>query len=158
MTPLRAWFDSRSLRERRLILAMLGLAAVTLVWAGVLRPLGDALASARERHADAVVRLAEAETRAGQVRDTVHAGARPLAGPLADTVRARADQAGFPIESLEPAGPDQVRVVIPSARAGALTAWLAGGEAVGVLVDQAVLTDKGDRTVSATLTLRARRP
>lgn len=158
MRSLRAWFDGRSLRERRLILAMLGLAAVTLVWGGVLRPLDDALASARSRHEDAVVRLGEAESEADAVRDMTRMVARPLAGSLADTVRARADQVGFTVDSLEAAGQDQVRVTIPSARAGALAAWIAQGEAAGVLVDEATLTDKGDRTVSATLLLRARRP
>jgi len=158
MTGLRSWFEGRSLRERRLILVMLGLTAVTLVWGGVLRPLDDALASARSRHQDAVVRLGEAEAEAEAVRDVTRGGVQPLAGTLADTVRARADQAGFTIETLEPTGQDQLRVVIPSARAGALTAWLARGEAAGVLVDEATLTDKGDRTVSATLVLRGRRP
>lgn len=158
MKALRAWFDGRSLRERRLILAMLGLAAVTLVWGGVLRPLDDALASARSRHEDAVVRLGEAKAEADAVQAMIRSGARPLAGSLEETVRARADQAGFTIDSLEAAGQGQVRVTIPSARAGALTAWLAQGEAAGVLVDEATLTDKGDRTVSATLVLRARRP
>lgn len=158
MKALRAWFDGRSLRERRLILAMLGLAAVTLVWGGVLRPLDDALGSARSRHEDAVVRLGEAQAEADAVQAMSRSGARPLTGSLEETVRARADQAGFTIDSLEPAGQGQVRVTIPSARGGALTAWLAQGEAVGVLVDEATLTDKGDRTVSATLVLRARRP
>jgi len=158
VTGLRAWFDGRSLRERRLILVMLGLAAVTLVWGGVLRPLGDALAGARSRHADAVVRLGEAEARAEAVRGTLRAGVQPLAVPLADAVRGRAQEAGLALESLEPAGPDQVRATIASARPGALAAWLARGEAAGVLVDEAVLTDKGDRTVSAVLVLRARRP
>jgi len=138
---------------------MLGLAAVTLIWGGVIRPLDDALSAARERHAEAVVRLATAEARGEAVRAALRdGGATPLAGPLADTVRARAEAAGFALETLEPAGPDQVRVTIPSARGGALAAWLAQGEAGGVLVDEATLTDKGDRTVSAVLVLRARRP
>ena len=67
-SSLRTWFEGRSLRERRLILAMLALAALTLVWAAVVRPVRDGLASARERHADAVIRLAETETAVDAIR------------------------------------------------------------------------------------------
>jgi len=158
MSGLRAWFDARSLRERRLILVMLGLAAVTLAWAGILRPLNDGLAGARERYAGAVERLGEAEAGADAVRAAARDGARPLAGPLLDTVRARADEAGFALDALEPDGADRVRVSIPTARPGPLSAWLARGEAAGLLVDEATYTDKGDRTVSAVVVLRARRP
>ena len=45
---------------------------------------------------------------------------------------------------------------MPSARPGALTAWLARLERAGILVDSLTMTDKGDRTVSVTMTLKAR--
>ena len=56
MNELRAWFAGRSLRERRLILVMVALLAVTIVWGLVIRPVRDGLSSTRERYADAVVR------------------------------------------------------------------------------------------------------
>jgi len=46
---------------------------------------------------------------------------------------------------------------VPTARPGALTRWLAAMEAGGILVEQATLTDNGDRSVAAQLVLRARR-
>ena len=49
MKEMRDWFASRSLRERRLILVMLGLAAVTLVWAAIILPVRNGLSSSRER-------------------------------------------------------------------------------------------------------------
>ena len=61
MKALKLWFDGRSLREKRLLLVMGALLVVTLLWGGLLRPLGDGLSSARERHADAVIRLGEAQ-------------------------------------------------------------------------------------------------
>jgi general secretion pathway protein M len=156
MNALRLWFAGRSLRERRAILAAAALAVMTLVWVGVLRPLDDALATARDRQRDAVIRLAD--TRAAI--DALHAAqagrAATLAGTLADTVRASADQAGFTLASLDVVAPDRVRVGIASARGGALVGWLARLEQTGVLVDAAQLTDHGDRTVGVDLTLKAR--
>jgi len=155
MTALREWFGGRSLREKRLLVVMVALLAVTLVWAGIVRPVGDALSSTEERHAAAVVRLGEAEAAVTAIR----AGGRPaaLGTSLADAVRARADQAGFPLQDLNEDGPDRVRVRVPTARPGALTRWLAAMEAGGILVEQATLTDNGDRSVAAQLVLRARR-
>jgi general secretion pathway protein M len=49
-----------------------------------------------------------------------------------------------------------VRVGIAGARPAALVPWLARLEAGGILVDTATLTDKGDRTVGVSLTLKAR--
>ena len=43
-----------------------------------------------------------------------------------------------------------------SARPAALTPWLARLERGGVLVEQATLTDNGDRTVGVALLLRTR--
>jgi general secretion pathway protein M len=150
------WFASRSLRERRLILVMLALAALTLLWAGIIRPVQDGLAASRTRHVDAVIRLGETEARVDAVRAVLRDRRGPLAVPLADEVRRRADAAGFTLASLEPAGSDRVRAGIASARPGALTAWLARLEAGGVIVDAASLTPNPDRTVGASLTLRSR--
>ncbi|WP_343527232.1 type II secretion system protein GspM [Sphingomonas sp.] len=154
MKALKLWFDGRSTREKRLLLVMVGLLAVTIVWGGILRPLGDGLSSARERHADAVIRLGEAQAMADELRQRRR---RPtLAGSLADTVRLSAEQAGFALSALTEDGPGRVRAQIASARPGALTPWLARLERGGVLVEQATLTDNGDRTVGVALLLRAR--
>ena len=59
MTGLRHWFEGRSLREKRLLVAMAALAVLTLIWGAVIRPVGDGLSSARERHASAVTRLGD---------------------------------------------------------------------------------------------------
>ncbi|WP_375404297.1 type II secretion system protein GspM [uncultured Sphingomonas sp.] len=156
MTALRAWFDGRSLRERRLLIAMLALAALTLAWAGVIRPVDDRLASARTRHADAVIRLGETRALVDAARLIQRGGAGRLIAPIADEVRARAAEAGFTLLSVDLDGPDRVRVAVQSARPGALAGWLARLEARGLLVDSAAFTPNPDRTVGATLTLRSR--
>lgn len=156
MTGLRTWFEGRSLRERRLLLVMGALAVLTLIWAVVIRPVGDGLSSARERHASAVTRLGETEATVALLRAAQRSRPAPLTGALADIVRVQADMAGFSLTSLDQDGADRVRIAIPSARPGALTAWLAKLERGGILVDSVTMTDKGDRTVSVTMTLKAR--
>jgi len=158
VTALRAWFDGRSLREKRLLLVMIVLLAVTLVWAGLIRPVRDGLSGTRERYGSALVRLGETEAAVAAIRGG--APPRPLGAPLADAVRARADQAGFTLASLDAQPAGRVRATIAAARPQALARWLAGLEASGVLVEQATMVDAGgaggNRSVSATLVLRAR--
>jgi general secretion pathway protein M len=89
MTGLKTWFEGRSLRERRLLLVMAALAVLTLLWAVIIRPVGDGLSSARERHADAVMRLGETRAQVATLRDIQRTRATPLTGTLADVVRVR---------------------------------------------------------------------
>jgi general secretion pathway protein M len=156
MTNLRTWYAGRSRREQRLLLVMLALLVLTIVWGLVIRPLGDGLASARERHAAAVVRLGETAAAVDGLRTATRTAPPPLTGTLADAIRARADEAGFPLGSVEPDGADGLHVTIPSARGAALVAWLGRLERAGIVVTGATLTDNGDRTIAARLTLRAR--
>lgn len=154
MTALRAWFEGRSLRERRLLIVMVALLGVTVLWAGIIRPVRDGLSSTREAYGAALTRLGETEAAVAAIRGG--APARALGAPLAETVRARADQAGFTLASLDEEAAGRVRATIATARPQALARWLVGLEASGVLVEQATMTNKGDRSVSATLVLRAR--
>ena len=156
MTALRAWFETRSLREKRLILVMLALLVLTVIWYGIIRPIGDALSAERARHAAAVIRLGETRAAVAAIRSVERNRPPPLTGSFADAVRARAAEAGFALASLDQDGPGRVRVSIQSARPAALTPWLARLEAAGVLVDAATLTNNGDRTVAVQLTLKAR--
>lgn len=156
MTGIRTWFAGRSLREKRLLLVMAALLIVTIVWGLILRPLGDAMSSARERHTTAVIRYGETAARIDALKEARAARVRPLTGTLADTIRVRAEEAGFPLASLDPDADGAVRVAIQSARGAALTAWLARLERNGIVVESATLTDNGDRTVGARLVLKGR--
>lgn len=154
MSGLRSWFEARALRERRLILVMLALLAVTIVWAAIIRPTRDGLSSARERHGDAVVRLATTQASIDAIRS---AGRRvALTGSLDDTVRAFADQGGFVLGALDDRGGGRVHVTIQAARPAALARWLARTERGGLLVDTATWRDNGDGSVAADLVFRAR--
>lgn len=158
MNGVRAWFDARSLRERRLILAMLALLAVTLVWLLVVVPTRDALSTARIRYTDAVIRLgaAEAEVRAVKSIQRAQPAAAPL--PLADAVRARVTESGLSLVTLEPQGSDHVHVAVAGARAGAIAQWLARLESEGLLVQDATITAGTDGNVTADATLLTRAP
>ena len=79
---LDAWWRLRGRREQVLLAIMLVLAAITLMWLMVIRPLGDALAEARERHGRAVVALAEARSQAGAIARLEGRRTAPLEGAL----------------------------------------------------------------------------
>ncbi len=154
--PLRAWFDARSLRERRLILVMVALAVVTILWAGVIRPVRSGLSESRERYTQAVVRLGEAEAALSQVKAIQRRQLPTPNGALVDVVRARAEAAGLTLAGLDAESPDRVRVSIATIRAGALTQWIAALEGEGVLVDSLTVSGAGGTAVSAQMTLTAR--
>ena len=156
MTAVKAWYAARSLREQRMILAMLALAAVTLVWAAVVIPVRDGLSSARSGHRDAVERLGATLNAVSAVKRAQRAGVVLVEAPLPDAVRAKAEEAGFTLASLDADGPDRVRASIATARPPALFAWLAALEQAGILVETSAVTANGDQTVSAQLTLRKR--
>lgn len=156
IAQLKLWFDGRSRREKWLILAMLALLGVTIVW-GVMRPIDEALASARRRNADAAVRLAQTRAQVAAVRAIRRARPEAVAEPIDSIVRQSASSSGFSLDSVAADGP-KLRVHIASARGGALLAWIGDLEAQGVLVDQASVTDAGNHTVAADITFRMMAP
>lgn len=154
MSGIRAWFAGRSLRERRMILVMLALLVITIVWGGIILPVRDGLSSARERHADAVVRLADTQASIDLIRA---AGRRiPLTGTLADTLRLRAEAAGFALASVDETGAGRVHATIQAAKPAALARWFAGLEANGILIESAAWRDNNDGSVAADFVVRAR--
>lgn len=153
---LKSWFDGRSQREKWLILVMLALFAVTLAW-GVIRPIDEALSSARRANADAATRLAETRAQVDAVKAVRHARPEPPAMPIDTLVRESAASAGFALDSVAADGP-RLRIHLNSARGGALLAWLGDLEAQGVLVDHLAVTDAGNRNVAADITFRKMAP
>jgi general secretion pathway protein M len=150
------WFADRSLREKRLLIVMAVLAGLTLVWAVIFLPVTDGLSSARERHADAVIRLAETRMRVKAVESLQRDQPPPIAASLDTVIRDRANEAGFALASVTSPSPDRVQISIATARPGPLFGWIAGLESSGILVDSLTTTDNGDKTVSAQVTLKVR--
>lgn len=148
------WYATRSERERMLIpigavIAVLGLCYLVAL------PVSDALASARSRHADAVIALSETQVRVDAVKAAASGRAVALDAPLDSVIRSRADAAGFALTDVVPQGSDRVQIRIASARPGVLLAWIADLERDGLLVDTLATTDNGDRTVAVTMLLKS---
>jgi general secretion pathway protein M len=144
------WWRARSRREQRLLLVMFALLAVTILWLGIYRPMQDALSSARARHQQAVVQLAEVRAGAEMLRrgPTV-----ALPGPLAAIVTQSATDAGFSNAIVTPQGDRRVTVSIPSARPAPAFAWIASLEARGIVVEQFSARANGDPTLAIDATL-----
>lgn len=156
MTGLRLWFAARSLREKRLLIVMVALAAVTLVWALIIRPVNDGLSNARERHQNAVIRLAETQARVKAVAAIEQQHPSAIGAPLDVVIRDRANEAGFALTSVNADGPNRVQIAIATARPGALFGWIAQLESTGIIVESLATADNGDKTVSAQISFRVR--
>lgn len=152
---LLLWFRARTQREQYLVLTGAVLTLLVLCYFLVV-PLGDALESAKARHADAVIALGETQIRVDAVKAAQTLRVAPLDAPLESVIRARANDAGFALASVTPQGSDRVEIAIGSARPGALVAWIAELEAAGILVDRLATTAGADRTVSVQMTLKAK--
>jgi general secretion pathway protein M len=143
------WWRQRSVREQRLLLVMVALLAVTILWLGIYRPIQDARSGARERHQQAVVRLAEMRAEAAALRP----GPAALSGPLASVVTQSATDAGFANAAVTPRGDGRVAVSIPSARPAPFFAWIASLEARGIVVEQLSARANADPTLAVAATL-----
>ncbi|OYY91408.1 MAG: general secretion pathway protein GspM [Sphingomonas sp. 28-66-16] len=156
IAALRSWFSGRSLREQRLILVALALAAVTVLSFGIIRPVEDGLAAAKARQRDAVLRLATTESQLRALTELQRDRPPPLQAPLDSEIRARAAAAGFVLSNVAPQANNAVLVAIASARPSALFGWIGDLERSGILVESLTTTDNGDQTISVQLSVKAR--
>ncbi len=153
---LESWFRSRSGREQRLLVVMVTLIALTIGWAGILRPVREAIAAARTRHSDSAADFAVTRVRVAEVEALERARPLPLAAPLDMVIRDRANGAGFSLATVTGGSDASAQIGISSARPGALISWIGGLENDGILVDTLTMTDNGDKTVAAQISLRVR--
>ncbi len=154
---LPAWWRARSRREQILLLILLVLFALTLAWLLVVRPLGDRLSDARERHGAAVIALAEAKAGAADIGRLERQRPVALGAPIEQAVAQAASAAGFQLSRIQTDGPDRVSLAIEAARPQALFAWIGGLETQrGLIVDRLSASSNSDRTLSVQLVLRTR--
>jgi general secretion pathway protein M len=153
---MRLWAE-RTPRERVLLGVMLALVAALLLWLLVLRPFGDMLSAARERHGQAVAQLARAREQAALIRSLERqGGGATIRGPIEIELGRAAAAAGFQLGGLQAAGEGRVAVAIPAARPQALFGWLAQLERSGFLVERFEASANSDRSLAVQATLRAR--
>ena len=150
------WWGLRTLREQRLLLVMFALLAVTIVWLGIIRPVGDGLSGARARHGRAVVTLARVKSSA-EALQAIERGAPPwLSAPLAAIVDQSASAAGFTPTAISPQDSGRVAVSIASVRPIAFFSWIATLESQGVIVERLGARANSDPTLNVDMTLRTR--
>jgi len=153
----RSWWRTRTLREQRLMLTMFALLALVLLWLIIIRPLGDALSLARERHGDAAEALAEARGQAAlivQLERTAPAAA--TAEPVDALMSRAASEAGIPITRLERDSPTSATMVLGAVRPQAFFAAVAQLESRGLIVERLSATPNSDQTLAVQVTMRTR--
>jgi general secretion pathway protein M len=152
----QALWLARTPRERWLLGVMFALAALVLAWFLVLRPLGDMLSAARERHGEAVAALAETRSQAAEIAMLERGGPAAIEGPIDQAVAAAASEAGFQLSALQAQGPGRVSFALGAARPEALFGWIQGLEGQGYVVERLSASSNPDRTLSAQIVLRIR--
>lgn len=116
------WWAGRTLRERRLLLFMWGLIAVTAVWLCVVRPILDWRNAAAERVAVAETDLAEVRVAAAALTPRAPGPARPAEG-LEPLVRRTAEAAGVTVvTTMSPSG--RLGFQATRVQSGPLFSWL----------------------------------
>lgn len=153
---LKIWWKGRSPREQRLLLVMAALAAILIAWLLVFRPLGNALSDAKERHASAMVALAEARAQADVIRQAEDEAPAALGMPLDVLLSQAAAEAGFPVARLERQGSKQATMTIEAVRPQAFFGWIGELESRGLIVERLTATTNSDQTLGVQFTLRAR--
>jgi general secretion pathway protein M len=134
---LKRWWSDRSAREK-LMLAFLGeIVLVGALWFGIYVPLSHALLDARDSYKTSVTRYYGAVTKTQKLRMLAREGASVRAGDLKGVLAGSAAAAGFTIENAQARGDGSVLISIPSARFGALFAWIADMEKQHILLESA---------------------
>lgn len=154
IVTVRQWYESRSVRERRLLLLMLAIALPLLAWLLIVAPLSNAYDDALDRHLEAVDRNGRIRALADPARATRPAVV-PTAGSadLALIVTEAATQSGLTLDSTSAAGPDTVTIAIAQARPTAAVQWLRDFELRGIRVEDLRMTPASDGTVAVTARL-----
>jgi general secretion pathway protein M len=153
----KLWWRTRTLREQRLMLAAAALLAIVLLWLMIVRPLGDALSRARERHGEAAQALAEARARVALIGELEKNTAPSLGMPLDALISQSATEAGFPVTRVENEGQNVTTFVSNSVRPQAFFSWVGQMETgQGLAVERLSASTNSDQTLSVQVTFRSR--
>lgn len=151
---VHGWWRLRTTREQRLLLAMFALIAVTILWFGIVRPLDDALADARQRHGRAVIAEAEARGQAEAIAALRRNRPPRLDLPVRVFVPQSASAAGFTVQRADPFEPDGVSIAIAAVKPPAFFDWVAALQGRGLIVEALSANTNPDGTLSVQVTVR----
>lgn len=155
MMAMKNWWRERSPREQRLLAAMAVLAVIVIGWLGIIRPLSLAKTDARERHARAVVALADLRELRLQSQNASARPALAVDEPLGPFVTRSAADIGLTLERIDAEGPNQVKINIAAVRPAAFFGWAQRLEVRhGLVVQQVAAFRNADTTVAVQATIR----
>ena len=117
-----AWWSGRTLRERRMLLVMIGLLSAVFAWLGVVQPVLVWRAAAADRAEVAALTLAEVRAAAASFGPERPVATAPAEG-LEPLIRRTASAAGLDVVTvMSPSG--QLGFQLSSVGSGPLFAWL----------------------------------
>lgn len=150
---VREWYGTRSTREQRLILLMVGIALPLLAWLLLVQPLSRAYDAALDRHLLSIDRNARVRALAESARSVSSASTGPAAQDLGMLVTESAGRAGLAIASNAGAGAGTANVTIAQAPSTAAMQWLRELETRGVRIEELRIAPAGQGLVSVTARL-----
>lgn len=157
IAALRLAWSERSTREQRLLLVMIALAAIVVLWLGIIRPLGDALSAADARLAQAAIAQGDIAARVDELALARRTAPRRPDRPLDAAVNDAASAAGMTLSRVDLQGADRIAIGIGAVRGPALFDWLGGLARQGIVVERIALTANADATLSVDAMLSAAR-
>lgn len=150
------WWGARTLREKRLLLAMAALLTLVLLWFAVIRPLMDARAAAEQRLNAAVTELARARAEAAAIsRSPAGPNNNPVPLPVDGFLMQSGAEQGFTNLSVVADGASRATISMANARPQAYFGWIAQLEARGLMVESMSARANADQTIAVEAVLRA---
>ncbi|HEY0114340.1 MAG TPA: type II secretion system protein GspM [Allosphingosinicella sp.] len=151
------WWAARSLREKRLLLAMGALLALVIVWLAVIRPLIDARAAAEQRLNLAVTELARARAEAAAMAQAAPGpNMAPVPLPVDGFLMQSAAEQGLTNLQVVADGAARATISIANVRPQAFFGWIGQLEARGLVVESMSARTNADQSIAAEAVLRAR--
>lgn len=151
MSGFGSFWQMRSRREQRLLIALALLGTPILLWLMVLRP----LQAAQARAATALATATADYTALLAAQAALQAIPPASNGPVIPRLQAATAAAGLSLASLDPAGPNAATARIAAARAPVLLRLIASLEAEGMIIASLSISRNDDTSVNAQFTAAA---
>lgn len=154
MTRLKTWYLALSMREQRLVLAMVLIAIPILFWLLVWRPLSAAHDDALERYRLSLDRHGRIAAMAGVEDGGVPAPV--IDGSLAAYLVDHAATRGLSITRQEDIGAGRAQVAIETVAPAEIAGWVAALEESGLQLQAMRMSPAGEKLVSFEATVEVR--
>lgn len=151
-----AWWEARSVRERRMLVFAAVLLAGVLIWLAVIRPLIDARTRAEARLDAAIAELAKARADASALKQQAAASAaNPVPSPLDAFLAQSATEQGLTTITVAASAPNRASISSAQVRPPAFFGWIAQLESRGLAIESLSARANSDQTIAVDAVLRA---